>query len=61
MNYEPASDKEVCHVSDLFNAMWHDTHLQNEALEQEFIEVAMEQSMQQEIEQNSTFEAEANE
>ena len=47
--------------SDLFNAMRHDAHLQNDVLEQEFIEVAMERSIQQEIEQNNTFEAKANE
>ena len=61
LNYEPASDSEVCQVSDLFNATWHDIHVQNEVLEQEFVEAAMEQSMQQKIEQYSPPEAEANE
>ena len=47
--------------SDLFSALRHDAHLQNEVLEQKFIEVAMERSIQQEIKQSNTFEAKANE
>ena len=63
LTYEPASDDGVCHFSDLFNTTWRDTsHLQNEVLEEEFVRVAMEQSMQQqEMVQYSPCEAEANE